>query len=117
MWVAHYLFHFLTGGLALIPATQEYLADLGLPILGTPAWTLGPLVPDSWLLPLELLFLELGLLVSWVVAYRIARREAEEGSPAAKAAVPWGALAALLSLAGVWLLLQPMEMRGTVLGG
>lgn len=117
MWVAHYLFHFLIGGLAIIPATQEYLADLGLPLLGAPAWTLGPMVPESWLLPLELLFLELGLLVSLVVAFRIAQREVPEEGRAVRAALPWWVLALALSLAGIWLLFQPMEMRGTPMAG
>jgi ferredoxin len=117
MWVAHYLFHFLTGALAIVPATQEYLADLGLPLLGTPAWSLGPLVPESWLLPLEFLALELGLLASLVVSYRIAQREVGRGPRALLGALPWGALALALSAAGIWLLLQPMEMRGTFLGG
>lgn len=72
------------------------------------------MVPDAWLLPLELLFLELGLLVSLVVAYRLGEREAGPGSLAFRAALPWGLLALLLSLTGVWLLLQPMEMRGTL---
>jgi len=117
MWVAHYLFHFLIGGMALVPAFQEYLADLGLPLLGSPAWSLGPMVPDSWLLPLELLFLELGLLVSLVVAFRVGEREVGPGPRAFRAALPWGLLAIALSIAGVWLLLQPMEMRGTLVVG
>jgi polyferredoxin len=117
MWVAHYLFHFLVGGLTIIPAAQEYLADLNLIDLGAPAWTLGPLVPESWLLPLELLFLELGLLVSLVAIYRIAQREVGRGTRAIRASLPWGALALLLSAAGAWLLSQPMEMRGTLMGG
>jgi len=117
MWVAHYLYHFLTGGLAIIPATQEYLADLGLPLLGPPAWNLGPLVPDAWLLPLEFLFLELGLLASLVVGFRIAQREVGPGPRALLAALPWSAIALVLSAAGIWLLLQPMEMRGTLMGG
>jgi len=117
MWVAHYLYHFLIGGLAIIPATQEYLVDLGVPLLRAPAWTLGPILPDSWLLPLELFFLELGLLVSLVVAHRIGQRESGPGLRAVRAALPWGVLAVALSVAGVWLLLQPMEMRGTIMGG
>jgi len=117
MWVAHYLYHFLVGGLAIIPATQEYLADLGLPFFGAPAWTLGPLLPESWLLPVELLFLELGLLVSLVVTFRIAQREVGNGTSAVKAALPWWTLSIALSVAGIWLLLQPMEMRGTLMAG
>ncbi len=116
MWIAHYLFHFLIGGLAIVPLTQEYLADLGMGFQGTPRWSLGPLVPEGWLLPLELLFLELGFLVSAVVAYHIASREVGSGSRAARGAAPWVVLAFLLSAAGIWLLMQPMEMRGTILG-
>jgi len=117
MWTAHYLFHFLVGGLAIIPVSQEYLAFLGLSFAGAPSWAMGPMVPEPWLLPLELIFLEVGLLVSLVVAYRIAVREVGPGVRAYKAFAPWGLLALLLSVAGVWLLLQPMEMRGTLLGG
>ncbi len=129
MWIAHYLFHFLTGGMAVVPAVQEYVADLGFSFLGEPAWTLGPMVPPSWLLPLELLFLKLGLLVSLVVAYRLGIREAgagtgalpgagsrasrEPGTRAFRGAVPWGLLALILFAWGVWILLQPMEAGGT----
>jgi polyferredoxin len=115
MWAAHYLFHFMVGGLTIIPATQEYLADLGIPLLGAPAWSLGPMVPESWLLPIELLLLETGLLVSMVVTHRIAQREV--GTRATRGALPWWGLAVLLSFAGIWLLLQPMEMRGTLMAG
>ncbi len=117
MWVAHYLFHFLIGGLSIVPVAQEYLAFLGVTLAGTPVWALGPVVPESWLLPMELLFLELGLLVTLAVAYRIGLRDTGSPTRAWRGAVPWGALALALSLAGAWLLLQPMEMRGTLMGG
>lgn len=117
MWTAHYLFHFLIGGWTLVPALQQYLEDLGVPAFGTPSWALGAMIPEAWLLPVELLFLEGGWLLSLVVVYRIARREMGETAQAVRAAAPWWALASLLSAAGVWLLLQPMEMRGTLLAG
>ena len=110
MWVAHYLYLFLMGGLAIIPATQEYMADLGLPLLGSATWTQGPMVPDQWLFPLEVFFLELGLLASLVVAFRIAQRELGPGRRARRGALPWGALAIIISALGIWVLLQPMEM-------
>ena len=110
MWVAHYLYVFLMGGLAIIPATQEYMADLGLPLLGSATWTQGPMVPEQWLFPLEVFFLELGLMASLVVAFRIAQRELEPGWRALRGALPWGALAIILSALGIWVLLQPMEM-------
>lgn len=117
MWMAHYLYHFLIGGLAIVPVAQEYLAFFGFSFGGAPAWALGPLVPGSMLLPIELFFLELGLLVSLVVLFRIAVREVGPGTAARKAFAPWSLLALLLSAAGVWLLFQPMEMRGTLMGG
>jgi hypothetical protein len=61
-----------------------------------------------WLLPLELLFLDVGLLLSLYTGYRLA--------PSLKALAPWAMLLTLLFAAGVWILLQPMEMRGTLLG-
>ncbi len=116
MWTAHYVFHFLIGGLTVVPVVQQYLRDLGLPA-GDPAWGLGPLVPESWLFPVELLFLQGGLLVSLVVGYRLAWREERGKRQAVRAFAPWAALATGLALAGIWLLLQPMEMRGTFLAG
>lgn len=117
MWLAHYSFHFLTGALTIVPVVQSFLADLDLPVLGAPRWGLGPLVPTSWLLPIELVFLEAGLLGSWLVAYRIARRAHADATTALRALLPWALLAAFLAGFGVWLLLQPMEMRGTFIGG
>ncbi|MEX2530753.1 MAG: FesM [Gemmatimonadota bacterium] len=113
MWTAHYLFHFLVGGLTIVPVVQEYLGNLGLPHLGDPRWGAGALVPESWLLPIEGLILQIGLLFSLVVGFRIARREEGNRKRALTAFLPWGILATLLTFTGFWLLGQPMEMRGT----
>ncbi|MEZ4658619.1 MAG: hypothetical protein R2911_13695 [Caldilineaceae bacterium] len=44
IWFAHYLFHFLTGAMTLVPAFQTFFArTLGLPLLGEPDWTLAAL--------------------------------------------------------------------------
>jgi polyferredoxin len=117
MWLAHYLFHFLLGALTVIPLVQSYLADLGFAILGAPRHGLGPIVPDTWIFPVQLFLLELGMLVSIGAAYRIARREEGSGRMAWRAMMPWAVLAAGLSVLGIWLLLQPMEMRGMSFGG
>jgi hypothetical protein len=55
---------------------------------------------------LELLFLDVGLLLSLYAAYRLA--------PSLKALAPWALLLGLLFAAGVWILFQPMQMRGTL---
>jgi ferredoxin len=113
MWTAHYLFHFLTGGLTIVPLAQEYLSELGLPSGGAPRWGAGAMVPESWLLPLEVLLLQGGLILSLVAGYCIARREEGSRRSAGRAFLPWAVLATVLALVGIWLMTQPMEMRGT----
>jgi cytochrome c oxidase assembly factor CtaG/polyferredoxin len=107
MWLAHYSFHFLTSYDTAVPVVQRFAADLGLS-LGEPAWGCACCRPAvSWLLPLELLFLDVGLLLSLYIAYRLA--------PTLKALAPWALLLGMLFAAGVWILSQPMQMRGTIL--
>lgn len=107
VWLAHYLFHFVTGFWSFVPVLQ---ALAGSP---SPDWTLAGAPAAEWLLPLELGFLFLGFLVSAVAAGQIAR----SARLPATAALPWQALALILTAAAVWLMNQPMEMRGTLLGG
>lgn len=116
VWLAHYTFHFLTGFWTFVPVVQSFVADiLGLPLLGTPRWELGPLVPAGWLFPLELGFLGLGWFGSLLVAYRLAALDAPRHPW--RAFIPWAGLLSLLFVAAIWLMGQPMEMRGTFLVG
>ena len=114
VWVAHFAFHFLTGFLTIIPVLQSTLADLGWTGLGKPRWDLGGL-PSAWLFPIELGIMGLGWWGSLLVAYRLA----EQGYPESprRAFVPWALLLSLILLAAIWLMAQPMEMRGTFLQG
>jgi cytochrome c oxidase assembly factor CtaG len=105
MWLAHYWYHFLTSYEAVVPVGQRFVADLGLPWFGEPIWAAACCRPPmDWLLPLELLFLDFGLLLSLYTAYRLA--------PTVRAMLPWAALIVLLFAAGVWIVFQPMQMRG-----
>jgi polyferredoxin len=114
IWLAHYLFHFLTGVLTVVPVTQAALEDAGWSLLGEPNWSLAGLRVGA-VYPLEMGFLTLGLMGSWVVAVRLARGDCPQAPWRAYA--PWLLLHALLWASAVWLLAQPMEMRGTFLGG
>ena len=116
MWLAHYGFHLLIGALTAVPVMQSFLADFGMPILGDPRWELAAVVPESWLVPLELLLLELGMLVSLTIGYRIAKEQQGVVSKAIRALLPWAVLIVALFFTGAWLMTQPMEMRGTILG-
>jgi ferredoxin len=114
MWLAHYGFHFFTGLLTAIPVTQNAFAAWGWPILGTPLWTLTGL-PTRFVQPLEFGFLILGLSGSLLVAYRLA----EEDSPGRtiQTFTPWAVVCFVIWLSSIWLMVQPMEMRATMMGG
>ena len=109
MWLAHYGFHFLTGMLTIIPVTQS-----ALPILGEPMWMLTGL-PKSLVQPMEMGFLALGLAGSLMVAHHLST----EDSPMRpmRAFVPWAAVCTLLWLGAMWVVAQPMDMRGTFISG
>ena len=115
MWIAHYAFHFLASGLNLVPVLHRAAGDVGL-AAGPPDWSLGPLLPADWLLPLEIVALEAGLLGSIVLLYYIARATFPARA-ARRAFAPWAILAVLLGGAGAWIMTQPMAMRGMMMPG
>lgn len=113
MWTAHLLFHLAAGLGSGWPVLQRVVGDLGRTEV-SPDWSMshvmGPLGED-WIIS-QILLLDLGLLASLYLGWRIA----EPAFPGARAALvallPWVATASLLFSAGIWLLFQPMEMRG-----
>jgi polyferredoxin len=114
MWLAHYGFHFFTGLLTIIPVTQSALADVGWRFLGAPLWTLTGL-PTRFVQPMEMGFLVLGLAGSLAVTHRLAEEDSVERPM--RAFLPWAAVCVAIWASSVWLMLQPMEMRATFLGG
>jgi hypothetical protein len=113
MWTAHYGFHFFTSFDAIVPTSQRFAAELGFGSLGSPNWSCSCCKPaPDWLLKFEIVMLDLGLLASLYAMWRVALSLLGSRSAAMKAAVPWALLATALFAAGVWILLQPMEMRG-----
>jgi len=117
MWLAHYSFHFLTSYDTIVPVTQRFAADLGWTALDQPQWGGSCCRPvTEWLPRLEILFLDFGFLFSLYAAYRITLAQGPQRSRAMAALLPWAVLIVLLFAAGVWIVLQPMQMRGTVAG-
>jgi ferredoxin len=113
VWLAHYSFHFLTGLYTFIPVTQSALANAGWPILGEPWWGAAGL-PAKTVYPIELGFLGLGLLGSLLLVYRLS--EEDSAAHPGRVFTSWAALCVLLWGSALWLMSQPMEMRGTFLG-
>jgi polyferredoxin len=113
MWLAHYGFHLLTGILVVVPVTQSTAVDMfGTPILGDPLWQWAGMRPGA-VLPIELGFLILGTLGSLGLMPLIAE---ENGRSSLRRLLPWMVLVVLLALAAGWILVQPMDMRGTGFG-
>jgi hypothetical protein len=116
MWLAHYTFHLVTGAGSALTAGARFLRDLGwrdLPVAPGSCCTGMP--PGNGLLIVELLLLDLGLLGSLYVAYRNSRLVAPRLSRAVRVFAPWAVLIVMLFLVGVWILFQPMQMRGTMM--
>jgi ferredoxin len=115
MWLAHYSFHFLTSYDTVVPTAQRFLHDLGWTALGEPDWVAACCRPvANWLPRLEILFLDVGLLLSLYTGYRIALVRSSRPSQTLGALAPWALLIGMLFALGIWLVFQPMQMRGTL---
>jgi polyferredoxin len=113
VWLAHYGFHLFTGILTAVPVAQSAAIDLsGWAALGEPAWRWVGMQPGA-VYPIQLGFVLLGAGGSVGLVHATSMRD----YPArpALASAPWLAIVAGLAAAALWILSQPMEMRG--LGG
>jgi cytochrome c oxidase assembly factor CtaG len=104
MWAAHLLFHFFTSYKTIIPVAQRVLHDLGLAKPPQSIWEVAS--TPQWLLHGELFLMTIGLLASFAICLRI--------TTTLRARAPWCVLSVGLFLWGVWILLQPMQMRGMI---
>jgi polyferredoxin len=107
-WAGHYAFHILTGWASIVPVAHQALGNLGL-AGGEPDWSLAALVPENLLYPLQVGILYLGIMGAAYVIFRTAGREG------LRAGVPVLVLTLALVAFALWVLAQPMEMRGTLL--
>jgi cytochrome c oxidase assembly factor CtaG/ferredoxin len=114
MWTTHFLFHLLTGWRSVLPVLQRLAPEL----LGPARFAMSASGFDAdRLLGLELLVLDLGLLLTLAVGWRIAGTCVRESGRALGLVGPWAVLAVALWMGGVWTFLQPMQMRGLMSHG
>jgi len=117
MWLIHFSYHLLTAGQMALPVIQRAAMDVGISLLGTPNWSLSSMMPSlDWLPALELLLLDLGLLFTLYIGWRAASRFGLTLSRRLRLNAPWAALAFLLYSIGTWIIFQPMQMRGMMMG-
>ncbi len=112
-WTAHYLFHFLTGALTIVPVFQHFFEYRGFAV--DTNWRLAQLVPSRWLF-----FIGAGIASAYgLLAIAIAGARALRDFGATRGVLamwPVGLFALLVTVLQVLILAQPMEMRGTLLG-
>lgn len=104
MWAAHLLYHIVTSGAGALPAIQRALTGSS----DTPPVAFMP----EWLTPLQILVLDCGLLLTLYVCWRVARQTVPALRSAISVGLPWAVLSTALYAAGIWILFQPMQMRG-----
>jgi cytochrome c oxidase assembly factor CtaG len=113
MWLAHFVFHLFTGSHLPIPVIQRIALDLHLTFLGTPDWNIA-----SWAVPqlldFEILTLDLGLLFSLYAGWQVAQRYHQSKNHSLLILSPWSLVYLLFFLVAVWIIFQPMDMRGTM---
>ena len=111
IWTAHYLFHFATGALSIVPVIQNFALDHGVSTLGSaPRWELGAILPAAWLLPIQVGVVLAGLMGSLSALGAIGRNTRLPS----RAVLPWLLLFLILAVTAVTIFTMPMEMRGTV---
>ncbi|HEV2690131.1 MAG TPA: hypothetical protein VGV35_16350, partial [Bryobacteraceae bacterium] len=107
MWTAHFFYHLSTGWRSAIPVFDRFFRASSVEYATASAW--------SWLPSLEILALDCGLLLTLYIAWRVASSDRERLSSALGMLAPWAGLAVALYSAGIWILSQPMQMRGMVM--
>jgi hypothetical protein len=114
VWIAHLVFHLFTGSHTPIPVIQRVASSLNMPVFGKPDWAI-----HSWafpqLLDFEIVILEVGLLGSLYAAWQVARRYGIATGRSWLIFAPWSLLDLLFFVVAIWIVFQPMDMRGTMM--
>ena len=108
MWLAHFSNHLLAGWSTIIPVAGRFLGSatsVNYPVSFAP----------DWLPSMELILLDAGLLLTLYVTWRVACRLVNGARSSLPVFLPWALLASALYSAGVWIVFQPMQMRGMMM--
>jgi len=113
MWAGHFVFHLVAGWDSALTAVRRAANDIGWHLLNLPDRESSvPMLGVDSLRVLQTLFLDAGWLLALYLAWRIALTYAPRMREALRILVPWAGLSIILYAAGVWIFLQPMQMRG-----
>jgi cytochrome c oxidase assembly factor CtaG len=109
MWAAHFLFHLVTAALTPWPVLQRLAKDAGISS-ALPNWNIVSL-GFSNLPALEILLLNAGCLFTLWLLWK--KTLITFKTHPLLRFLPWAVLACALYALGIWIIFQPMEMRGT----
>ncbi len=116
MWTAHFGFHLFTSYDTIIPAVGRFAQQWsGGPSAALPLYCGCCTATANWILPIEILLLDAGLCGSLLAGYRTAQHDCPTPRNALAAFAPWALLMLAVFVLGIWILLEPMQMRGTML--
>jgi polyferredoxin len=132
MWAAHLVFHLGAGLPSLWPTLQQAASEfVSSPLLngsaigghvlqrvfplGVPQWTIARCIRAETLMQIQFALLETGLLVSLYVGWRLAGQFVKESGRRTLLWATWAIAVFCLYALGLWILMQPMEMRGMVM--
>jgi ferredoxin len=110
MWAAHFLFHLVTAALTPWPVLQRLAKDAGISS-ALPNWNIASLGFTD-LPALEILLLNAGCLFTLWLLWK--KTLTTSKAHRLLAFLPWAVLACALYALGIWIIFQPMEMRGTI---
>jgi cytochrome c oxidase assembly factor CtaG/ferredoxin len=113
MWAAHYLFHLSVGWGSAWTSLWRAANDAGFHLLNfADSGRVSPLLRAESVRALQTILLDAGLLTALYLVWRISLVYVPRGRGAFRLFLPWALIAMVLYAAGVWIVLQPMQMRG-----
>jgi ferredoxin len=113
MWTAHFLFHLAVGWNSGLATIERAANDTGWHLLSLPAIEpSSPLLGADTVRSLQTVLLDAGLLLTLYLVWRTARVYAPRVRDILRLSASWAVVAMILYVTGVWIILQPMEMRG-----
>ena len=115
IWMAHYGFHFIIGGFAIIPVFQSFVLDHNLTLLGdSPNWDVGFMLPSTWIFPLQVAVVLMGFAASLYVIGRVSLQNTTNPQYAFRELLPWAITLVLITIISLSIFNLPMEMRGAL---
>lgn len=117
IWLAHYGFHLIIGGLSIIPVMQTFMLDHGINVLGTtPKWDVGFLLPMEFIFPFQIIVVLLGFFSSLYILGKKSLAIEKNPKQAFLIILPWALILMLMTIVSLSIFNLPMEMRGAIGG-